>query len=287
MERILIILSLVSALLTASLQAAAYTGKLNDAASLEAFIGYHSTIGSESIVRGIVEVTNESFHSATQGSFQDYRLINADLEKYTHAFDVLDLIMKGASTTVATYRTYQAVLAGIKEYKRLLEEYKTKILGRRGGIRNFSLDDSVFYTRSRDMVQDIGSVSEDLCANVAELAAIIAGKTSCKTRQCESLVDNIQDDMEAIRKEIYDCLYDLSAYMRLRTGFHNIHLTMFRPITVRDLANASLEAWRRASRSVTSCASPAPVAYNPAADYRQRHSMASLLSPVRTTNIEI
>ena len=57
-----------------------------------------------------------------------YKDINAQLDKYTRAFDVIDILYQTLRTSLNVYNTYETVSDRIGDYKDMLEDFNKKIL---------------------------------------------------------------------------------------------------------------------------------------------------------------
>ena len=104
-----------------------------DIPTIEAYINDHKTQRSILLARATLEESNALLHKASKVTNREYRDINIELDKYTRAFDIIDLVYSTVSTGFNVYRTYDNVSEKIGKYRGMLEEYNDKIL-RRGRI---------------------------------------------------------------------------------------------------------------------------------------------------------
>ena len=63
-----------------------------DVASLEAYINDHKQQRSLLLVRSTLESSNKILHDYSSEANIDYKNINKELDKYTRAFDVIDVL---------------------------------------------------------------------------------------------------------------------------------------------------------------------------------------------------
>ena len=113
-----------------------------DVASLEAYINDHKEQRSLLLVRSTLEASNKLLHDYSSEANIDYKNINKELDKYTRAFDVIDVIYQSVRTGMNVYSTYNTVSDRIDDYKKMLEDYNDKIL-KRG---KFEMSDTLILT---------------------------------------------------------------------------------------------------------------------------------------------
>ena len=104
-----------------------------DIPTIEAYINDHKTQRSILLARATLEESNALLHKASKVTNREYRDINIELDKYTRAFDIIDLVYSTVSTGFNVYRTYDNVSEKIGKYRGMLEEYNDKILRRGRG----------------------------------------------------------------------------------------------------------------------------------------------------------
>ena len=99
-----------------------------DFVSVEAYINDHKQQRSLLLARSTLESGNTLLHEYSADATHEYKELNFDLDKYTRAFDVIDMIYQSARTAMNVYNTYNTVTDRIGDYKRLLEDYNEKVL---------------------------------------------------------------------------------------------------------------------------------------------------------------
>ena len=70
-----------------------------DVASLEAYINDHKQQRSLLLVRSTLESSNKLLHDYSSEANVDYKNINKELDKYTRAFDVIDVLYQSLRTS--------------------------------------------------------------------------------------------------------------------------------------------------------------------------------------------
>lgn len=80
-----------------------------DIPTIEAYINDHKKQRSLLLARSTLEESNKLLHQASKVTHRKYRDVNWELDKYTKAFDVIDLVYNTVSTGFNVYRTYDTV----------------------------------------------------------------------------------------------------------------------------------------------------------------------------------
>ena len=101
-----------------------------DATSVEAYINDHKKQRSLLLARSTLEESNKLLHKASKATHREYRDINIELDNYTRAFDIIDLVYSTVSTGFNVYRTYDTVSDKIGKYKSLLSDFNDRIVKR-------------------------------------------------------------------------------------------------------------------------------------------------------------
>lgn len=97
-----------------------------DVASVEAYINDHKKQRSLLLARSTLEYSNKLLHSYSKDETKAYKELNVDLDKYTRAFDVIDVLYQSLRTSLNVYSTYEGVSDRISDYKKLLDDYNKK-----------------------------------------------------------------------------------------------------------------------------------------------------------------
>lgn len=98
-----------------------------DIPTIEAYINDHKKQRSLLLARSTLEESNKLLHQASKVTHREYRDVNWELDKYTKAFDVIDLVYNTVSTGFNVYRTYDTVSDKIGKYKSLLSDFNEKL----------------------------------------------------------------------------------------------------------------------------------------------------------------
>ncbi|MBQ6273202.1 MAG: hypothetical protein IJK63_03150, partial [Oscillospiraceae bacterium] len=123
MRRILTILSLMLLLPMHALAQWSF-----DVPSIEAYIADHKDQRSLLLARATLEQANTLLHGYSRDANVTYKEINVELDKYTRAFDVIDIMYQTLRTSLNTYDTYETFKQRIEDYKVMLTAYWDKCL---------------------------------------------------------------------------------------------------------------------------------------------------------------
>ena len=148
-----------------------------DIPTIEAYIYDHKQQRSLLLTRSTLETSNALLHKASKVTNREYRDINIELDKYTRAFDIIDLVYNTVSTGFNVYRTYDTISDKIGKYKTMLNDYNDKIL-RRGRIETA---DTLLLTVNMRAIANLAEECQNLYLSVSTLALYASGKVCCTT----------------------------------------------------------------------------------------------------------
>ena len=94
-----------------------------DVGSVEAYINDHKQQRSLLLARSTLEYSNRLLHEYSKDETTAYKEINVELDKYTRAFDVIDMMYQSLRTALNVYSTYEGVSERIADYKTMLNEF--------------------------------------------------------------------------------------------------------------------------------------------------------------------
>ena len=78
-----------------------------DVASVEAYIHDHKEQRSLLLVRSTLEASNKLLHDYSSEANIGYKDINTLLDRYTRAFDIIDILYQTLRTSLNIYNTYE------------------------------------------------------------------------------------------------------------------------------------------------------------------------------------
>lgn len=214
----------------------------NDVATLEAYIYDHKKQRSLLLTRSTLEASNALLHKASKVTNREYRDVNIELDKYTRAFDVIDLVYNTVSTGFNVYRTYDNVSDKIGKYKTMLERYNDVILSR-GRIE--TADTLLLFVNMR-AIANLATECENLYSAVAVIAAYATGQVCCTTASMMLMIDNINKSLDRIKDIVNSAYYQTWKFIQARTSYWKKEI--YRSKTMREVANDAFGRWLEAGR---------------------------------------
>lgn len=211
-----------------------------DIPTIEAYINDHKKQRSLLLARATLEESNKLLHRASQVTHKEYKAINLELDKYTKAFDVIDLIYSTVSTGFNVYRTYDNVSDKIGKYKTILSTYNDKIV-RRG---KFETADTLLLAVNLRAVKNLTKECQNLYTSIAVLAAYASGKVHCTTASMMLMVENVNKSLDRIKDIVNNAYYQTWKFIQARTSYWKSEL--YRSKTIREVANDAIGRWLEA-----------------------------------------
>lgn len=214
----------------------------NDIPTVEAYIYDHKKQRSLLLTRSTLEASNALLHKASKVTNREYRDINVELDKYTRAFDIIDLVYNTVSTGFNVYRTYDNVSDKIGKYKTMLSEYNDKIVAR-GRIE--TADTLLLYVNMR-AIENLAEECQNLYSAVATIAAYASGQVCCTTASMMLMMDNINKSLDRIKDIVNSAYYQTWKFIQARTSYWKREI--YRSKTMREVANDAFGRWLEAGR---------------------------------------
>ena len=211
-----------------------------DIPTIEAYIYDHKQQRSLLLTRSTLETSNALLHKASKVTNREYRDINIELDKYTRAFDIIDLVYNTVSTGFNVYRTYDTVSDKIGKYKTMLNDYNDKIL-RRGRIETA---DTLLLTVNMRAIANLADECQNLYLSVSTLALYASGKVCCTTASMMLMVDNINKSLDRIKEIVNSAYYQTWKFIQARTSYWKSEI--YRSKTIRQVAEDAFGRWREA-----------------------------------------
>lgn len=211
-----------------------------DIPTIEAYIYDHKQQRSLLLTRSTLETSNALLHKASKVTNREYRDINVELDKYTRAFDIIDLVYNTVSTGFNVYRTYDTVSDKIGKYKTMLNDYNDKIL-RRGRIETA---DTLLLSVNMRAIANLADECQNLYLSVSTLALYASGKECCTTASMMLMVDNINKSLDRIKEIVNSAYYQTWKFIQARTSYWKSEI--YRSKTIRQVAEDAFGRWREA-----------------------------------------
>ena len=212
-----------------------------DATSVEAYINDHKKQRSLLLARSTLEAGNTLLHEYSADATHDYKELNVDLDKYTRAFDVIDVIYQSVRTGMNVYSTYNTVTDRIGDYRRMLEDYNDKVL-KRG---KFEVSDTLILSVNLRLIDKVADEGKQLYRSVSELALYVTGAAACSTSDLMLLLESINNNLDNIEVHLNKAYFETWRYIQLRMGYWKSKI--YNAQTKEQISRSALERWHKST----------------------------------------
>ncbi len=213
-----------------------------DVTSIEAYINDHKEQRSLLLVRSTLEASNKLLHDYSSKANTDYRDINKELDKYTRAFDIIDILYQSLRASLNVYHTYETVSTRIGEYKDMLEAYHKKCLSRGKVVST----DTLIITINVHAIQLITEECDNLYKSVSDLVLYATGAAACTTSNLLVVISNINSSLDNIQRHLNKAYFDTWRYIQVRTGYWKRQV--YRAKTKEEMLQDAFGRWRLAGK---------------------------------------
>ena len=211
-----------------------------DFVSVEAYINDHKKQRSLLLARSTLEISNQLLHEYSSDATVEYKTLNVDLDKYTRAFDVLDVLYQSLRTSLNVYSTYNTVSDRITDYKNLLEDYREKVLER----NKIAVSDTIIISVNLRCIQKIADEGQHLYRSVSDLVLYATGAAACSTSDLLLVLESINTSLDNIERHLNRSYFETWRYIQLRMGYWKE--AVYRTKTKRQLIDDAFGRWREA-----------------------------------------
>lgn len=211
-----------------------------DIVSVEAYINDHKQQRSLLLVRSTLEASNKLLHSYSKDANVDFRNLNAELDKYTRAFDVIDVLYQSLRTSLNVYSTYETISDRIGDYKDMLTAYNDKCLSR-GSIVS---TDTLIVAINLRMLQKVSGEVGNLYKSVSDLVLYATGAAACSTSDLLLVLASINASLDNIRIHLNKAYFATWRYIQVRIGYWKRQV--YRAKTKREIIDDAFGRWRGA-----------------------------------------
>ena len=213
-----------------------------DIVSVEAYINDHKKQRSLLLARSTLEYSNKLLHEYSCKEVGGYKELNIDLDRYTRAFDVIDVMYQSLRTVLNVKNTYTSVSDRIGDYKSLLEDFNAKIL-KRGRIE--SADTLIISINARGL-RAIAREGEQLYKSVSDLVLYATGAAACSTSDLLMVLEAINRSLDNIERHLNRAYFETWRYIQVRIGYWKAKV--YRSRTMREILDDAFGRWRGAGR---------------------------------------
>ena len=209
-----------------------------DFVSVEAYINDHKKQRSLLLARSTLELSNQLLHEYSSDATMEYKTLNVDLDKYTRAFDVVDVLYQSLRTSLNVYSTYNTVSDRITDYKNLLEDYREKVLER----NKIAVSDTIIISVNLRCIQKIADEGQHLYRSVSDLVLYATGAAACSTSDLLLVLESINTSLDNIERHLNRSYFETWRYIQLRMGYWKE--AVYRTKTKRQLIDDAFGRWR-------------------------------------------
>lgn len=211
-----------------------------DVPSVEAYINDHKQQRSLLLVRSTLEASNKLLHDYTSDANIGFKDINAQLDRYTRAFDVIDVLYQSLRTSLNVYSTYETVSDRIGDYKDMLQDFNKKCLER----GNIVSTDTLIITINARAIAKIADECNNLYRSVSDLVLYATGAAACSTSDLLLVLNNINVSLDNIKKHLNKAYFETWKYIQVRIGYWKRQV--YRAKTKQEIINDAFGRWRGA-----------------------------------------
>lgn len=209
-----------------------------DVPVVEAYINDHKQQRSLLLARSTLELSNRLLHEYSSEATVEYKELNVDLDKYTRAFDVIDVLYQSLRMSLNVHSTYNTVSDRIGDYKNLLEDYQEKVLKR----NKISLADTLLISVNRRCIQKIADEGSQLYHSLNDLLLYATGVAACSTSDLLLLLESINTGLDNIEKHLNKAYFETWRYIQLRIGYWKE--SIYRTKTKAEIIEGAFGRWR-------------------------------------------
>ena len=211
-----------------------------DIVSVEAYINDHKQQRSLLLVRSTLEASNKLLHDYSGDANIGFKDINKELDKYTRAFDVIDVLYQSLRTSMNVYSTYENISDRVGDYKDMLSNFKSKCLDR----GNIVSTDTLIIAINVKALARIAEEGDNLYKSVSDLVLYATGAAACSTADLLMILTSINNSLDNIRKHLNKAYFETWRYIQVRTGYWKRQV--YRVKTKQEIISDAFGRWRGA-----------------------------------------
>ena len=213
-----------------------------DVTSVEAYINDHKKQRSLLLARSTLEYSNKLLHDYTQKETGEYKTLNMELDKYTRAFDVIDVMYQSLRTVLNVKSTYETVSERIGDYKRLLEDFNSKVVKR----KHIELADTMLISINARAIKLIAADGEQLYKSVNDLVLYATGAAACSTSDLLMVLESVNSSLDNIERHLNSAYFETWRYVQVRMGYWKEKV--YRTKTKAEILDDAFGRWRKAGK---------------------------------------
>ena len=193
-----------------------------DAVSVEAYINDHKKQRSLLLARSTLEYSNQLLHG--------------------YSSDIIDVMYQSLRTVLNVKSTYQTVSDRISDYKNLLEDFNDKVIKR----KHIELADTMLISINKKAIDNIYNEGNQLYHSVNDLVLYATGAAACSTSDLLMVLDNINNSLDLIEKQLNQAYFQTWRYVQLRMGYWKEKV--YRTRTKEEILEDAFSRWKVAGK---------------------------------------
>lgn len=213
-----------------------------DVPSIEAYIADHKNERSLLSTRSTLEQSNALLHSYSKESTLDYRDINVDLDRYSRAFDIIDIMYQSLRMSLNVYDTYDTFRNRVEDYRQMLDMFHRKCLQKMDIVST----DTVLISINRLMIENIADDAGNIYKSFSDLLLYVTGAASCSTSDLLLIISDINNSLSDIQREINVAYFECWRYIQVRIGYWKAQV--YRAKSLSEIADDAFSRWRQSGR---------------------------------------
>ena len=213
-----------------------------DVPSIEAYIADHKDQKSLLLARATLEQANTLLHGYSRDANVTYKEINVELDKYTRAFDVIDIMYQTLRTSLNTYDTYETFKARIGDYKVMLTAFWDKCVSQ-GDIVS---TDALIITVNRSLLERLSEDGAAIYRSFSDLVLYATGAAACKASDLLLIIESINRSLDSMRRHLNSAYFETWRYIQVRIGYWKAQV--YQAKTIPEIIEGAYGRWRVAGR---------------------------------------
>ena len=213
-----------------------------DVPSIEAYIADHKDQKSLLLARATLEQANTLLHGYSRDANVTYKEINVELDKYTRAFDVIDIMYQTLRTSLNTYDTYETFKTRIGDYKAMLTAFWDKCVSQ-GDIVS---TDALIITVNRSLLERLSEDGADIYRSFSDLVLYATGAAACKASDLLVIIESINRSLDSMRRHLNSAYFETWRYIQVRIGYWKAQV--YQAKTIPEIIEGAYGRWRVAGR---------------------------------------
>ncbi|MBO5600724.1 MAG: hypothetical protein J5897_06770, partial [Candidatus Methanomethylophilus sp.] len=171
-----------------------------------------------------------------------YKEINVELDKYTRAFDVIDIMYQTLRTSLNTYDTYETFKERIEDYRVMLTAFWDKCVSR-GDIVS---TDMLIITVNRSLLEKLADEGQHIYRSFSDLVLYVTGAAACSASDLLLVIESVNRCLDNIQKHLNKAYFDTWRYIQVRIGYWKAEV--YRAKSIPEIIEGAYGRWRVAGR---------------------------------------